>query len=136
MPGSALQAQGQEHRGRLIGMAALGRGQPIVAQLAFDLHDRIQFVDQPGDRVVAIILARLADIIVVAVAQGSGRDQPAPQRVIDLHADVAAERGRDALQSRFIDLRHCRELHRGQAGGSHSSEPSSVRPATFGKVGS
>lgn len=58
-----------------------------MAQLAFDLHDRIQFVDQPGDRVVAIILARLADIIVVAVAQGSGRDQPAPQRVIDLHAD-------------------------------------------------
>src|SRR5260221_5795180 len=103
---STLQLQpDQEGAGVVIRTGRIGV-QLIVAILALERELPVEFVGQRGAKggpgVLALRRATAgADITVEAITRLHGPDQPAAQRVIDLHADVAAQYAADALHHGF-----------------------------------
>ena len=75
------------------------RLQPLVAHLALHLPRARQLVDDAGGCGVAMVHAVRADVVVEAVAELGGADQPAPERMIDLHPVVVAEHAGDARRA-------------------------------------
>ncbi len=81
---SPLQAQSEQHRCHCIGNSLHIGAEPIFAHRAFELHLAIELVGDPQRSEIAVVGARQTDIVVAAIAQLRGTDEPEPEGVIDL----------------------------------------------------
>src|SRR6187401_2935062 len=109
---SALQLQPDQEDVGVIARTGVGL-QQVVAVLALEPEIAVELVGQRGAERHSLILAllaaragaRVADVFVPAIARLQRPDQPAPQRMIDLYADVAAQRAGPAGDHGFLGAR-------------------------------
>src|SRR5712671_8222762 len=119
---SALQLQPDHEDIGVVTRAGQIGLQLVVAILALERELPVEFVGQRGAKRGPGVLALQgpiagADIIVEAITRLHRPDQPAAQRVIDLHADVAAQYAGDALHHGLLAPRACGQCRRREAGG-------------------